>query len=182
MDTEFQATFHDLNIIKGDKGDTGEPGQNGYTPQKGIDYFTEDDKTDFLNKLSPLLNNKLDKFAENPDLQGLIVIANSDGTVSTSSYTFNDVKKFIPRVKNAVHENIPMFHNLNVTSTEDYGTIVDSGRSIHDFLTEHQDISGKEDMSNKVTSISSTSTDTEYPSAKCVYDLIGDLETLLGGI
>ena len=32
------------------------------------------------------------------------------------------------------------------------------------------DISGKEDKTNKVTSISSNSTDTEYPSAKCVYD------------
>lgn len=30
--------------------------------------------------------------------------------------------------------------------------------------------SGKEDSSNKVTSISSSSTDTQYPSAKCVYD------------
>ena len=50
------------------------------------------------------------------------------------------------------------------------------------YINEHQDISGKEDTINKVTSVSSTSTDTEYPSAKCVYDLIGDLETLLGGI
>lgn len=32
------------------------------------------------------------------------------------------------------------------------------------------DISGKEDSSNKVTSISSESTDTQYPSAKLVYD------------
>ena len=32
---------------------------------------------------------------------------------------------------------------------------------------------------NKVTSLSSSSTDTEYPSAKCVYDLIGDIETIL---
>jgi len=42
-----------------------------------------------------------------------------------------------------------------------------------------QDVSGKEDKSNKVTSISSSSTDTQYPSAKCVYDLIGDLESIL---
>ena len=34
------------------------------------------------------------------------------------------------------------------------------------------DVSGKEDVSNKVTSISSSSTDTQYPSAKCVYDSI----------
>lgn len=38
------------------------------------------------------------------------------------------------------------------------------------YLTSHQDISGKEDKFNKVTSISSSSTDTQYPSAKVVYD------------
>lgn len=43
----------------------------------------------------------------------------------------------------------------------------------------HQDISGKEDKSNKVTSLSSLSTDTQYPSAKCVYDIVGDIETIL---
>ena len=37
-------------------------------------------------------------------------------------------------------------------------------------IQSHQDISGKEDKTNKVTSISSSSTDTQYPSAKCVYD------------
>ena len=44
------------------------------------------------------------------------------------------------------------------------------------------DVSGKEDKSNKVTSLSASSTDTQYPSAKCVYDLIGDVETLLAAI
>lgn len=43
-------------------------------------------------------------------------------------------------------------------------------------------VSGKEDTTNKVTSISSSSTDTQYPSAKCVYDLIGDIETLLSEV
>ena len=40
-------------------------------------------------------------------------------------------------------------------------------------------ISGKEASSNKVTSLSNASTDTQYPSAKCVYDIVGDIETLL---
>lgn len=35
---------------------------------------------------------------------------------------------------------------------------------------------------NKVTSLSNASTDTEYPSAKCVYDIIGDVESLLSSI
>lgn len=45
--------------------------------------------------------------------------------------------------------------------------------------TARSDLSGKESTSNKVTSISSLSTDTQYPSAKCVYDLIGDIESIL---
>ena len=44
------------------------------------------------------------------------------------------------------------------------------------------DISGKESTANKVTSLSSSSTDTEYPSAKCVWDMVGDIETLLAAI
>ena len=50
------------------------------------------------------------------------------------------------------------------------------------FLTSHQDISGKQDKSNLVTSLSASSTDIQYPSAKCVYDLVGDIETALNTI
>lgn len=35
---------------------------------------------------------------------------------------------------------------------------------------------------NKVTSISADSTDTQYPSAKCVYDLIGNINTVLASV
>lgn len=43
-------------------------------------------------------------------------------------------------------------------------------------------LSGYETTSNKVTSISSSSTDNEYPTAKCVYDIIGNIQTLLQNI
>lgn len=49
-------------------------------------------------------------------------------------------------------------------------------------LTSHQSLSGYQTTANKVTSLSSSSTDTQYPSAKCVYDLIGNVETLLAAI
>lgn len=39
-----------------------------------------------------------------------------------------------------------------------------------------------EASANKVTSLSAQSTDTQYPSAKCVYDIVGDIETLLAAI
>jgi len=38
------------------------------------------------------------------------------------------------------------------------------------------DIDAKEDKSNKVTSMSSSSTDLQYPSAKCVYDWMSGIK------
>lgn len=48
------------------------------------------------------------------------------------------------------------------------------GHTHSQYLTSHQDISGKENISNKVTSISSSSTDTQYPSAKAVVNYINN--------
>lgn len=42
--------------------------------------------------------------------------------------------------------------------------------------------SGVQVTSNLVTSVSSSSTDTQYPSAKCVYDIVGDVETLINAL
>lgn len=46
-------------------------------------------------------------------------------------------------------------------------------------------INGNEIVGNKyelVTSISALSTDEQYPSAKCVYELIGSIESLLSEV
>lgn len=47
------------------------------------------------------------------------------------------------------------------------------------FLTQHQDISGKENIANKVTSIDTSADDTHYPSAMAVK---GYVDTVIGGI
>lgn len=43
-------------------------------------------------------------------------------------------------------------------------------------------VTGLQTTANLVTSVSSSSTDSQYPSAKCLYDLVGDIETLLASI
>jgi len=43
------------------------------------------------------------------------------------------------------------------------------------------DVSNKEDKSNKVTALTSSSTDTQYPSAKCTYDAIEDVREVAEG-
>lgn len=47
------------------------------------------------------------------------------------------------------------------------------------FLTSHQDISGKENTSNKVTSITSSSTNNQYPSALAVKNYV---DAVIGGV
>jgi len=45
-----------------------------------------------------------------------------------------------------------------------------------------QDVSDKEDVSNKVTEIDETSTDTEYPSAKLLYDELAEKQEQIDGL
>ena len=60
----------------------------------------------------------------------------------------------------------------HITGTSDVGAS-DLPSHTHDqYLTSHQDITGKENTSNKVTSWSSTTTDTHYPSEKLVKESI----------
>lgn len=46
-------------------------------------------------------------------------------------------------------------------------------------LALYSDLSGKANTSDLVTSVSSASTDSQYPSAKLFYDTVGDVETIL---
>ena len=67
----------------------------------------------------------------------------------------------------------------NYVTSSELSTILSSYVTASSLLTTLQDY---ELLSNKVTSISSSSTDNEYPSAKCVYDIVGNIESLLGEI
>lgn len=68
-------------------------------------------------------------------------------------------------------------NNDDICTKKDLSTVALTGS--YDDLTNKPNLSLKEDTSNKVTSLSSSSTDTQYPSAKCVYDLVGDIDTIL---
>ena len=67
-----------------------------------------------------------------------------------------------------------------------YSTTLENSAEWEEATTRvHQASSTWESTSNKVSSISVTSDDNEYPSARCVYGIVGDvessLETIIGG-
>lgn len=91
-------------------------------------------------------------------------------TVATSG-SYNDLSN-TPTIP-TVPTNLSSF-------TDDLGTSPTHTHS--QYLTQHQSLTGYQTTSNLVTSLSNSSTDSQYPSAKCVYDLIGDIDTALASI
>lgn len=86
-------------------------------------------------------------------------------------------------IENALDEKSDSNHTHTKSEITDLPTIPSKTSDLTNdsgFLTQHQDISGKENIINKVTSLSSQSTNTEYPSAKCVYDEIDAINELIG--
>ena len=70
-----------------------------------------------------------------------------------------------------------------ITSVSNDFNVVNKKLSLsNDVTTKLSKVDDKEDTSNKVTTLSSSSTDTQYPSAKCVYDLVGNVESLLASL
>ena len=70
---------------------------------------------------------------------------------------------------NRDQENVDLIENLEKLAN-----------AIEDSLDEvDTDLGDKQDKSNLVTSLDSSSTDIQYPSAKCVYDILGNIAALL---
>ena len=65
----------------------------------------------------------------------------------------------------------------SVVNNSDLFMIVQS--DVNKKATKSLILNGTETTANKVVSISSSSTDTQYPSAKCVYDLVGEIAEAL---
>ena len=58
----------------------------------------------------------------------------------------------------------------------------DSTHTHSQYLTSHQDISGKVDKTSIVSTVSSTSTNSQVVGAKLFYDTCGDIETLINNL
>ena len=149
----------------------------------------------FWGKISSALGLKADvssvytKTETDTMLEGMVICTDDDGSATTASFdaqadtvwnkaqTLSSAQQAQARSNIGAQEQLVSGTNVKTINNESIlgsGNITISGGG--------GDVSGKEDKSNKVTSLSASSTDTQYPSAKCVYDLIGDVETILASI
>ena len=75
-------------------------------------------------------------------------------------------------------ESVSMMEFVKNTPVD---TLETTSKTIVGSINELKELSGGSSV-DIVTTISASSTDTQVPSAKCVYDLIGNVETLLSEV
>ena len=113
------------------------------------------------------MSNKADKVSNATN--GNFAALDSNGNLIDSTKKSSDFMSSSEKVG----KNLSISGNTLSLKDQDSNTL---GNSV---TLPQTDVSGKEDKSNKVTSLSSNSTDTQYPSAKCVYDIVGNIVSLM---
>lgn len=131
--TKKDGTTKEVPILDGKQGEQGIPGQDGYTPQKGIDYFTPEDieSLNIPTKLSELtddlgnspVHTHSQYLTEHQDISGKQDI--TDNTLTTNNKTvptaINEVNSIAKGANQALSYSnyqamISVFNNLSATT------------------------------------------------------------------
>ena len=149
-------------------------------------YLDDNGLVYYHSKVKALLNGKVDK-------------VNGKG-LSTNDYTTQEKNKLNGVEDNAqVNQNafseVEIGRRIIEANQESSPLYIEAGDNVALTVLDNEglnygfrisatepDISGKEDKSNRVTSMSSSSTDIQYPSAKCVYEAIQNAIGSIAGI
>ena len=146
-----------------------------YPTVKAVEDYAQP-KGNYLTQHQSLAN-----YVQKSNTSGLL---KNDGSVDTTQYlsslpSHNHDDRYYTEseVDTALNGKANSSHTHTKSQITDFPSIPSKTSELTNdsgFLTSHQDITGKEDKSNKVTSISSSSTDTQYPSAKAVDTYVTD--------
>ena len=113
----------------------------------------------------------------------------ADTITQLGSSIINVITKGIQGVADYINDNLGNVPDADGTSLSMYtfvnetavDTLETTSKTIVGSINELKESSGGSSV-DIVTTISASSTDAQVPSAKCVYDLIGDVETLLSEV
>nr|DAH47176.1 MAG TPA: BppU domain protein [Caudoviricetes sp.] len=127
---ELVVTYSDgnsanLGKVVGENGQKGQDGVDGRTPEKGVDYFTDEDKTNFTakitNNLEPMFNQKQDILVSGENIKtvnGSSILGSGDieigGSESKSTVFYNivteeEVTKIRFPIQTNIHSTIKIF-------------------------------------------------------------------------
>ena len=151
--------------------------------ETSISTATSNNKVAGAKATKDELDNKISK----SQTTGLV---KNDGTIDTTTYlsshqdisgkedTTNKVSSWSSTTTNTHYPSEKLVKDSlddKISKSSTTGLVKNDGTiDTTTYLSSHQDITGKEDSSNKVSSWSSTTTNTHYPSEKLVKDSLDD--------
>jgi len=177
------AAFEVRNGAKGDKGDTGEKGDkgdkgntgaDGYTPQRGVDYWTEEDKaetiTTVLEEAESSMDEKLESYVKKSDF------AATKGIRMTSSWSSAGTT-YTPAIVKATTTEIKNF-------ASDYKPIVPSNLECAvDFANAKLGMASKTYVDNAINGVEAKIPDVSgFVTTEELNTVLGDIEAALDSI
>lgn len=201
-DKEGNQTTVNIKGARGEKGEQGIPGSPGTPGQdatiNGVNTLTiEEGQNITIEQVGNVMtisstgggggSTNYNDLSNKPSINNVTLQGNKSltdlGIQPSGNYvTPSDLSSVATSGSYNDLTNKPTIPSKTSDLTNDSGFITNSVDNLTNYYTKTSTdtlLGNKEDKSNKVTSLSSSSTDTQYPSAKCVYDLVGDIETIL---
>lgn len=115
--------------LQGPKGDKGDPGVNGYTPVKGVDYFTPDDKQELTNEVLNSLPEPLPDVTSD-DNDKVLTVRDGVWKPSFTSEEFHEIEISFDNLGYAPDED------SHPTFNED-GSFTSNGKAVRLLLPEY---------------------------------------------
>ena len=194
-DTEIKADIQELQETKIDK-DVNNLTYYTLTTETGSKITLSIDSSTYVMTLKLKDKNNNDISTANVDLplETMVVGARYDSATKEIVLTLKNgqevrfsVADLVSGLQTEITENNKLSSDLvddtnntnkfvsaeekeQITTNKNDITAIKDGQNIDSFADVETALNLKEDKSNKVTEINSSSTDTQYPSAKCVYD------------
>ena len=164
----------------------------GITPTEGTDWtLMTEDGTDGTDGRGIVNIQRTGTDPSNP-LKDIYTITYTDGTTSTFTVTNGSgggttadtmLKSVYDKDDDGIVDKADASNTAtNATDATNAKNLKKSDGTTIDADTITTKLANMENNTNKVKTLSSASTDTQYPSAKCVYDLVGDVESLLASL
>lgn len=157
----------DAGLFRGERGDKGDKGDPGNTGPKGDKGDKGDPGEDAVT------DQTYDPMSEN---------AQSGTAVAQAISAKQSEFCFVEKVNNNWYRLSLLPGTTAIGLTGDFEIEMDDtprSRALVNVSYVSSVTGQKEDKTNKVTSLSAQSTNSQYPSAKCVYNLVGDVESAL---
>ncbi len=149
-DKNGKTTADVLNGADGKDGENGQDGQDGYTPQRGIDYWTEEDKQEVEEEATQQIEGKIEEYNEN-------------AAEKLNQYNQNSVQKTNDYNTNAEQKMSAYNTNAN-QKVESFNTNASSKLSEYNSNAEQKETSYNTNASQKLETFNTNATSklTEY--------------------